>query len=78
MNIEKIIREAIVDIKSRWTLPTEGFLAGGSLGNLAWEKISSNKAIINDLDIFTYRGKIDDPNNIVYEKFTVKTIEKEI
>jgi hypothetical protein len=59
-NLEQILRECINDIKSKWDLPKSGFLSGGSIANLAWEKISGNKAIINDLDIYNFIQKVDD------------------
>jgi hypothetical protein len=52
MNIELLGRQAISILKSRYELPTSGLLAGGSLGNIIWELVSGNKAIINDIDIF--------------------------
>lgn len=52
MNIELLGRRAISILKSRYELPTSGLLAGGSLGNIIWELVSGNKAIINDIDIF--------------------------
>ena len=59
MNIEQILKESVNEIKSKWTLPQSGFLAGGSIGNLAWEKVSGNKAVINDLDIYYLETIID-------------------
>ena len=59
MNIEQILKESVSEIKSKWTLPQSGFLAGGSIGNLAWEKVSGNKAVINDLDIYYLETIID-------------------
>jgi hypothetical protein len=52
MNIELLGRKAIDILKSRFELPESGLLAGGSLGNVIWELVSGNKAIINDIDIF--------------------------
>lgn len=64
MNIELLGRKALESIKSKWGLPSSGLLAGGSLANLMWELVSGNKAIINDIDIFQYDGKIDKSTNI--------------
>lgn len=64
MNIELLARKALESIKSKWGLPNSGLLAGGSLANLMWELVSGNKAIINDIDIFQYDGKIDKSTNI--------------
>jgi hypothetical protein len=59
MNLDKIFRDSIIEIKSKWVLPKTGFLSGGSLANLVWEKISGNKAIINDIDIYHLNSIID-------------------
>ena len=59
MNLDKIFRDSITEIKSKWILPKSGFLSGGSLANLVWEKISGNKAIINDIDIYHLNSIID-------------------
>lgn len=59
MNIEQLFRESINEIKSKWELPKSGFLSGGSIANLVWEKKSGNKAIINDLDIYYLDGILE-------------------
>lgn len=58
MNYEKIFRESILDIKSKWKLPSVGFLAGGSIANTIWQKISGNTCPINDIDIYLLSEKI--------------------
>jgi hypothetical protein len=61
MNIEKLARKAIEHIKSNYPdFPREGYLAGGSLANLIWQYVSGNKAIINDIDIFTFDSKLEE------------------
>lgn len=60
MEIELLARKALESIKSKWELPKSGLLAGGSLANMVWELVSGNKAVINDIDIFQYDGKIDE------------------
>lgn len=62
MNIELLGRQALSILKSRAKLPESGFLAGGSLGNVIWELVSGNKAIINDIDVFILNQVI--PKNI--------------
>lgn len=52
MNIEKLAKEAIIEIKEKYEIPSEGFLSGGSIANIIWEKVSGNKAVINDIDIY--------------------------
>jgi len=59
MNLDKIFRDSINEIKSKWTLPKTGFLSGGSIANLVWEKVSGNKAVINDIDIYHLHSVID-------------------
>lgn len=54
MNVELLGRQAIDIIKSKWGLPKEGFVAGGSIANIIWELVSGNKAIVNDVDIFVF------------------------
>lgn len=56
MNLESIFRESLNKLKTICTLPDKGFIAGGSLGNLIWEQVSGNKAIVNDVDIFCLSG----------------------
>lgn len=59
MNIKDLAIQSINEIKSKWIIPKEGFIAGGALANLVWEKVSGNKAIINDIDIFKLNKIID-------------------
>lgn len=63
MNIEVLGRQAISILKSRFELPTSGLLAGGSLGNIIWELVSGNKAVINDIDIFVLNDIITYEDN---------------
>jgi len=62
MNLDKLFRDSITEIKSKWVLPKTGFLSGGSLANLVWEKVSGNKAVINDIDIYHLHSIIDKAN----------------
>ena len=63
MNIELLGRKAIDILKSRFELPESGLLAGGSLGNVIWELVSGNKAVINDIDIFILKDIIEYSDN---------------
>ena len=76
MNIENLVRTAISRIKENWGLPEGGFIAGGSIANIAWELVSGKKAVINDIDVFLFDGIIDsiDPSN---NKLLFKYQEKE-
>jgi hypothetical protein len=56
IDIEILGRTAIDIIKSKYTLPDSGFLAGGSIANIIWELVSGNKAVVNDVDIFILSG----------------------
>ena len=64
MEIEILARKALDILKSRWGLPERGFLAGGSLANTIWELHSGNAAIVNDIDIFLFEGKIERQDEI--------------
>ncbi len=52
MNYQEIFRQALDEIKSKWELPTTGFLAGGSLSNVVWNILTGKNAPVNDLDIY--------------------------
>jgi len=67
MKMEILARKALNILKSKWDLPKSGFLAGGSLANMIWELKSGNKAVINDIDIFVFDGKIKDIEEITKE-----------
>ena len=64
MEIEILARKALDILKSKWGLPKRGFLAGGSLANTIWELHSGNKAVVNDIDIFLFDGKIKHQEDI--------------
>jgi hypothetical protein len=74
MNVESIARKALTILKLKWEIPKFGFLAGGSIGNIMWEIISGNKAVVNDIDIFLYQGKTD-KNKSTEKKFEIKKFE---
>ena len=59
MDVENLGRQAIDQIKSKWGLPLQGFVAGGSIANIIWELVSGNKAVVNDIDIFVFEKQID-------------------
>ena len=59
MNIEILCRKAIEIIKDNWGIPERGFIAGGSIANIIWELVSGKKAIVNDIDVFLFRKKIN-------------------
>lgn len=75
MNFENIFREVLEEMKKRWQLPNEGFLCGGSLANLIWERISGNKAIVNDIDIFNYKGK-PESQDFVFTNFNINKTKR--
>jgi len=54
IDVESLGRKAIDIIKSKWNLPQNGTIAGGSISNIIWELVSGNKAIVNDIDVFIF------------------------
>jgi len=70
MNIQLLAEKALNEIKTKYSnFPESGYLAGGSLANLIWEYVSGVKAIINDIDIFTFDGQLE--LNEVYQGSTM-------
>jgi hypothetical protein len=70
MDVEKLGRQAIDQIKSKWGLPLRGFVTGGSIANIIWELVSGNKAVVNDIDIFVFEkmiDKIDDDTKTLFK-----------
>jgi hypothetical protein len=71
---KRYINEIIAELNMIQTLPTSGILAGGAVANKFWEKVSGNKAEVNDLDIFVFQSikSVDDANlkEDVSNKFT--------
>jgi hypothetical protein len=47
------------------------------LANLIWEKISKNKAVVNDIDIFIYKGK-PESEDFVFTNFNINKTERAI
>ena len=69
MNIEKLGRNALEFLKTKESnFPKSGIIAGGSLGNLIWEQVSGNVAIVNDIDVFMFQKSLD--INEVYSENT--------
>ena len=52
MNYQEIFRQALNEIKSKWELPTTGFLAGGAISNVVWNILKGKDSPVNDLDIY--------------------------
>ena len=52
MDIDKLIRKAVTELRLRWGLPERGFIAGGAIANLVWEYVSGTRAVVNDIDVF--------------------------
>jgi hypothetical protein len=77
MNIEKLARVALGFLKTKETnFPKHGVIAGGSLGNLIWEQVSGNVAVVNDIDIFIFDREINAEN--VYGDSTKTTDNKKV
>ena len=78
MKTEILARKALEILKSKWGLPKKGFLAGGSLANMIWELHSGNPAVVNDIDIFIFEGKIDNQEEISREVSLFRFKEEDI
>ena len=78
METEILARKALDILKSKWGLPQKGFLAGGSLANTIWELHSGNPAIVNDIDIFIFEGKIDNQEEISREDSLFRFKEEDV
>jgi hypothetical protein len=78
MKTEILARKALEILKSKWGLPQKGFLAGGSLANTIWELHSGNPAVVNDLDIFLFEGKIDNQEEISREDSLFRFKEEDV
>lgn len=78
MEIIKLAENAINYIKSRWSLPEKGLLAGGSIANTIWALKNGTEPLINDIDVFVYVSHLDfiDPNDReTLFRYTEKEIE---
>lgn len=64
-DIEKYLKKSLLKLKLTYGLPKSGFIAGGSIANLAWEMVSGNKAVINDIDVFILE---EEKSDIIYKK----------
>ena len=78
MEIEILARKALEILKSKWGMPSKGFLAGGSLANTIWELKSGNPAVVNDIDIFVFEGKIKDQEEISKEDSLFRFKEEDV
>jgi hypothetical protein len=68
-NIKEYIEKAVKLLDKKFHLPNEGFLAGGSLSNTIWKLSGGKKAIINDIDIFTFNKSEDKLSDYTYRKY---------
>lgn len=76
MNIEKMARTALSFLKTKeFNFPKSGLIAGGSLGNLIWEQVSGNVAVVNDIDIFIFNKNI---NQEIFGEATKTTDNKKL
>lgn len=74
MDILKLAQESLDYLKFEYDLPETGFIAGGSIANLIWEKVSGHSAAINDIDhyLFTKKVEINDQEIRQKQHFTHK------
>lgn len=78
MEIEILARKALDILKSKWGLPQKGFLAGGSLANTIWELHSGNSAVVNDIDIFIFEGKLKNQEEVSREDSLFRFKEEDV
>jgi hypothetical protein len=76
MNIQKLASESLEFLKFKYDIPQKGFIAGGCLANLVWEKVSGNVARINDIDVYIFDKQIspDDRSIKGKQNYTIKEI----
>jgi hypothetical protein len=67
MNIEELIKKAVVLLDKKFGLPDNGILAGGAIGNTINKLVFGTKCVINDLDIF-YIDKIRQIDGVKLKK----------
>jgi hypothetical protein len=53
---KKYVDQVISELNQIQTLPNSGILSGGAIANKLWEKVSGNKAVVNDIDIFVLKS----------------------
>jgi hypothetical protein len=76
--IEKYIEKAIELLDKKYHLPNEGFLAGGSLSNTIWKLSGGEKAIINDIDIFTFNKTEDKLGDYHFRRYNERKSESNL
>lgn len=59
MELEILARKALENLKHRFGLPENGFIAGGAIANSIWSLVSGTPAVINDIDVFIFNEKVD-------------------
>jgi hypothetical protein len=75
MDIKDLARKAVDIIKNEWGLPQRGLLAGGSIGNIIWELVSGNKAVVNDIDIFLLIKRLNLLMKLVYFQYKEEQVK---
>lgn len=75
MDIEKLFRKSLDIIKEKWGLPSKGFLAGGSISNIAWNIVTGKNAPVNDIDIYLLNTLHEDTNPSLIGKQSFKDLE---
>jgi len=76
VQVEKLIRQAVAEIKSKWQLPSSGFIAGGSIANLVWEYVSGKKAVVNDIDVFITSEGSEEADSFEWQKKEIQYTER--
>jgi hypothetical protein len=68
IDIKKLAQESIDLIKFKYDIPKSGFIAGGCLANLIWEKVSGTVAAINDIDVYLFDKQVELNEQSIKEK----------
>ncbi len=69
----KYVPEIIKELNTLQSLPKRGLLAGGSLANKIWEKVTGKQMPVNDIDIFTYGGHLEPNGDLDKNRYTKYT-----
>ena len=74
--MEEIIKKAVQLLHNKFNLPSEGFIAGGSLANTINKLKWGGKCIINDIDIFWANDiKKWEENHKIPRSYTTRNLE---
>lgn len=75
MDIQKLAYESLQYLKFEYDLPKSGFIAGGCLANLVWEKVSGVIAKVNDIDVYVFDKQVSLDDESITKKQHFKSKE---